>query len=178
MKKLIMITIVALTASIVNAASFSWSSSIGCYFYASDLNTAWGSKTVSLYAYEVSSGFDTALKVSESTTTTTGKVKTTYFGDSVEQSNLAGIDFKDSTSYGFYAVIEDGMNTYRSEVIEATAYDSTTTVVLTFSQDYTKTSQQLAATPGAVGWTVVPEPTSGLLLLIGAAGLALRRKRA
>lgn len=28
------------------------------------------------------------------------------------------------------------------------------------------------------GWTVVPEPTSGLLMLIGMAGLALRRRRA
>ena len=28
------------------------------------------------------------------------------------------------------------------------------------------------------GWTAVPEPTSGLLLLLGVAGLALKRKRA
>jgi len=33
-----------------------------------------------------------------------------------------------------------------------------------------------AGTAGA--WTAVPEPTSGLLLLLGVAGLALRRKRA
>lgn len=30
----------------------------------------------------------------------------------------------------------------------------------------------------SVGWTAVPEPTSGLLLLLGVAGLALKRKRA
>ena len=30
----------------------------------------------------------------------------------------------------------------------------------------------------AAGWSVAPEPTSGLLLLIGVAGLALKRKRA
>ena len=28
------------------------------------------------------------------------------------------------------------------------------------------------------GWTAVPEPTSGLLMLLGMAGLALKRKRA
>lgn len=31
---------------------------------------------------------------------------------------------------------------------------------------------------GSAGWYAVPEPTSGLLMLLGVAGLALRRKRA
>ena len=34
------------------------------------------------------------------------------------------------------------------------------------------------ATAVPAGWTVAPEPTSGLLLLLGVAGLALKRKRA
>ena len=33
-------------------------------------------------------------------------------------------------------------------------------------------------TAGPAGWTAAPEPTSGLLLLLGVAGLALKRKRA
>ncbi len=35
-----------------------------------------------------------------------------------------------------------------------------------------------ATAGGATTWTAVPEPTSGLLLLLGMAGLALRRKQA
>jgi len=35
----------------------------------------------------------------------------------------------------------------------------------------------LMATPASQGYTAVPEPTSGLLLILGMAGLALRRKR-
>ena len=31
---------------------------------------------------------------------------------------------------------------------------------------------------GSAGWYAVPEPTSGLLMLLGMAGLALKRKRA
>ena len=34
-----------------------------------------------------------------------------------------------------------------------------------------------AATSTTGGWTAVPEPTSGLLMLLGMAGLALRRRR-
>ena len=36
----------------------------------------------------------------------------------------------------------------------------------------------LMATPASQGYTAVPEPTSGLLLILGMAGLALKRKRA
>ena len=39
-------------------------------------------------------------------------------------------------------------------------------------------SLDLYADPTTQGYTAVPEPTSGLLLLLGMAGLALRRKRA
>ena len=34
-----------------------------------------------------------------------------------------------------------------------------------------------SATSDTGGWTAIPEPTSGLLMLLGAAGLALKRKR-
>ena len=37
---------------------------------------------------------------------------------------------------------------------------------------------QTSYTQGAGKWAAVPEPTSGLLMLLGMAGLALRRKRA
>lgn len=39
-------------------------------------------------------------------------------------------------------------------------------------------ASQASATSGSGAWSAVPEPTSGLLLLLGMAGLALKRKRA
>ena len=36
----------------------------------------------------------------------------------------------------------------------------------------------VTATQTAANWTAIPEPTSGLLMLVGLAGLALRRRRA
>ena len=52
----------------------------------------------------------------------------------------------------------------------------------TFEADATKTMANMGTNLGgngaAITWQAVPEPTSGLLLLLGVAGLALRRKRA
>lgn len=66
---------------------------------------------------------------------------------------------------------------------EATSsYDAVTTVhALEFasSKDYAEAlPTQASAGYSGAGWYNVPEPTSGLLLLLGMAGLALKRKRA
>ena len=67
-------------------------------------------------------------------------------------------------TYDFYYTMADSAgNTFKSDTRTARA-QQTATVPLGF---------------GAGGtWTVAPEPTSGLLMLLGMAGLALRRRRA
>ena len=75
----------------------------------------------------------------------------------------------------FYAVIFNADN-----IADATAYMVTTVkegLVFSTTQTVTQSASLSAGT-----WTPivspVPEPTSGLLLLLGVAGMALRRKRA
>ena len=71
------------------------------------------------------------------------------------------------------ATITDTSHYYMTEVKSFDTYAGTMTQTVTWGT-------QKSASQAAGAWTSVnvPEPTSGLLLLVGMAGLALRRKRA
>ena len=89
-----------------------------------------------------------------------------------------------ATSYQFYFAIVDGDNMYLSNLKDVTTSGSdTTATTVSFSTQNNKstTFSSVAAAEGFQGagyWSAAPEPTSGLLLLLGMAGLALRRKQA
>ena len=92
----------------------------------------------------------------------------TATGD-IDAGELVGSDFSSDlfvadTNYNFYFTAADAAgNTYKSETVLAKAW-----AVGTGSVSF----------EGNGTWTAAPEPTSGLLLLLGVAGLALKRKRA
>ena len=115
--------------------------------------------------------FKTALTGSYSWTPGTAG---TYSGSA----SNAQLGLSDSTAYTAYIIV---FNT--AEITDASSYFITGTQDFTtysgdFSVDVTFGNQKTASTAAAWSTVSVPEPTSGLLMLLGVAGLALRRRRA
>ena len=124
-------------------------------------------------------------KASEFTTALEGKYSFTpstagtYSKTSANAVANADLGLTDSTAYTGYllifdtATITDASNYYITNTKDFATMGGTTAQGISFGTQ--KTASQAAA-----GWSAVavPEPTSGLMMLLGLAGLALKRKRA
>ena len=174
MKK-IMFTIAAIaTATVVNAAACAWSGA-GVALQTGDVATQYtmylldasvtDAATMSAY---LAKG-DTSYIADATVQTTTGIA----VGTTAARWNTTFGDFTAEESFTFYTVIfNDALDKADSYMItaEKTAKaPSSGSMAMAFGTQASNTWNEMAA---------VPEPTSGLLLLLGMAGLALRRKRA
>ena len=173
MKKLVMVFGVALMGLALQAATCSWTG-MGVTLNGSAAATDY---TVYLIDSSVmsSSAMSTALADGDFSALTGGAV--VHSGSGLAQGttgmrwNMNGWgDFTTGASYTYYTVI------LNNSLAKATAFMIT--------KDVTATAPSSGSINMAFGnqssntWTPVPEPTTGLLLLIGMAGLALRRKQA
>ena len=122
------------------------------------------------------------------TPTSVGNDAGKYTVDTAHAVDNATLGLSDTTAYSVYlavfdtATITDSSKYYLTEAKDLTTYSGTSSQSLKFGS-------QSTASQAAGAWSSVkasepeppidsPEPTSGLLMIIGAAGLALRRKRA
>ncbi len=174
MKKIMIALAVVAMATVVNAAACAWTGMGIVKVDAADVATSYtmylldASVTdASTMAGYLASG-DTSYLSAATVTTTTGLAA----GQAVRWASTFG-DYTAGNSYTYYTVI------FNNDVADADHYmitaEKTATVpasgnlAMTFGTQASNTWNTMAA---------VPEPTSGLLMLVGLAGLALRRRRA
>ena len=154
MKKIIIMLAVVVAAVAANAASFKWSAG---NVYSSNLTDKF-SGTATLYANGVEGALSTA-------TVANGVIAATIFTSEA---------FTAGQNYDFYFVLDSGDATFTSATKTVLAQaDATANIAFGNMTSQTQNAANWASVPSGD----VPEPTSGLLLLLGVAGLALRRKQ-
>ena len=177
MKKVMFALVAVLMAVSAQAAAMAWSTSTACYM--KDGTSLFNGTMYLIDAATISqSDLITALKdggsISDyaitSAAATSGKIAATTL-DPI--TSVSGTKYAGDTSVSFYTVAISGDDVFASASKTVTLSDVGTTK-LGFSLS---TASKAADAWQSTGGGDVPEPTSGLLLLIGGAMLALRRKQ-
>ena len=181
MKKLMMTLAVVATAAAIQAASVDWKTSATGKLYEAGSTTA--TITGTAYIFDVAANTQQSVldAFASGSTWTTGSLHSKSVADGkIAATNGEAFNYGTAgNNYSFYVAILNGDSLFISDTVDV----SLQAVGFTAAQFNLKNASQAAAmtstTFTAGGWySAVPEPTSGLLLLLGMAGLALKRKRA
>ena len=186
MKKLMIALAAVAVATVVQAASINWGVTGNTWTY-DDATKAAQNTTVYLINAASWSTIEAAIQggATSFTTADAGILavgKTANAKGAVTTSTATSASLVAGTSYNYAYLVFDTRDTedvkyFASATTSKAAYDPTNptyaeTQTISFDATHYSTSGL------SNGWQSVPEPTSGLLLVLGMAGLALRRKRA
>ena len=185
MKKLLTAIVIALTAIGVNAATVSWSVNCG---WVTQADTD-GDSTLSGYVgylFDASSYTQSALQTALTTSGSSVLSSALGHGSVTADGELifsgAGLSYDDSTNPAWakaLLVIVDSAASEGSPFTFASFPDvKVTDAVIAGGAEFGSGLDIYTGAPSTWSTVATPEPTSGLLLLLGMAGLALKRKRA
>lgn len=165
MRKLVILAVGVAIAAMANAASVKWQATS-----IKDINgNAIGSKAESAGWTAVCTIFasDGTTVIGSNTDKTAAMSK---FDGAVDGTAV------DTIYFAQLVITDDKGNTITSEKAQFTTDSAAEYGPINFSTG-SKFATATAKIDYASGWAAAPEPTSGLLLLLGMAGLALKRKR-
>ena len=179
MKKLMILAAVAVCAVMAQAAQFAWS--------ATQIREGWDDSTVKasgtayLFLVGANGASESAVASAISGAKDASALATTLAGMAIDTRSVATGGITGLTPEGltatapanlFFAVISDDGHAYQSAATTVTTIETLGPTAVAFG------SQKSASSASSAWTTVAPEPTSGLLMLVGFGALALRRRRA
>ena len=201
MKKLMIIAAVAMAAVCSQAATVKWAS--GALKAPTNAEGAKGTSNVTTakanaYLFAIDAATYTSLLASDYATTsaniwdtygkltTEGKIDATALAGSATQTqgtaSMGAMNISQTVADAAGNVYAAVIYTFTDETLGDFYIANVGTYNVEGSGTYTVsglgTTFSGATASNIGGWTAVPEPTSGLLMLLGLAGLALKRKRA
>jgi len=188
MKKLMIALVAIAVGMMAQAASYTWSTTGRLYDGSGNTGSDYYVKGTTAYLMFTSVVAQDALVESylsdaaaAQSTVTSKKIASATVDSEGKISSSASYDT--TASQSAYFVIFNGDKMYVSAAAGA-AYDAlnpTDVKAIEFGAQTSVSKATFADTTttyAGAGWYAVPEPTSGLLMLLGMAGLALKRKRA
>ena len=172
MKKLVLALVAIIAATVANAAACNWSGT-AIAVKSGDVATQYTMYLIdaSIMDAATMSGYlsngDTSHLATAAVGTTTGIAQ----GTAARWSKTGFGDFAGGEDFTFYTVIlnnsTDSADSYMITAEKTATAPSSGSLQMSFGSQASNTWNSMA----------VPEPTSGLLMLVGLAGLALRRRR-
>lgn len=190
MKKLMIACVAVAMAVVAQAATVNWS--ITNVYSPADSTSKVAANSVSAWLFVTANSTDVTTGIPVTTLTAVQAVLDTgdltglsslaaAHGTNASAGNITGVTGLSGFSSGSltaFAIVIDSTDLASAENYYFVSDGATKTATFTSATGMKMLAwgDQTSYTQGAGKWTAAPEPTSGLLLLLGMAGLALKRK--